>query len=386
VERSALKAAAGGMLALAVAMGIGRFAFTPGLALMQRDLGLSDAAAGQLAALNFAGYLIGAMLAASVSTGSRRLPFLIALCASVLTTGCMSVSSDPVLWSFLRFASGVASAFLFVLASGMALDALDGDGRGSGLLYSGVGGGIALTGALAVAGDSLGGWSGAWVVFGTAALLLSIPAAALLREPIAGSRAEPGPGGAQLPFRPLLVSYFCAGLGYIVTGTFLVVIAERMPAVAGTGNTLWTIVGLAAIPSCFLWARLGARWGKGAALVAAFLLQALGIALPALSGALPVVVLSALLYGGTFMGIVLLTMALGKIALPGDSGRAVGTLTAVYGIGQILGPWLAGNIAQLSGAFTLPLLGAAGVVLLGGLNLALAVGRTALAFPFRFLR
>jgi predicted MFS family arabinose efflux permease len=376
MERKSLRAASGGMLALAVAMGIGRFAYTPALALMQRDLGLTVALAGQLASLNYAGYLLGAMLAAHIPSGRRRTPFLLALAASVATTGGMALTSDFLLWAVLRSVSGAASAFLFVLASGMALDSFGVDGRGRGILYSGVGGGIALTGILAGAGDSLGEWSGAWAVFGSAAILLAIPAAFLLREPGAPAFRAIAPGPpAPLPFGTLMAAYFCAGLGYIVTGTFLVAMAERLPEVAGTGNALWTAVGLAAIPSCTLWARLGAQWGMGRALAAAFLLQASGIAIPAAWATIPSFVLGSLIYGGTFMGIVLLTMSLGKLALPGDSGRAVGLLTAVYGTGQILGPWLAGIVAEAFGSFTVPLLGAAGLVLAGGLLLVVALSR-----------
>jgi MFS family permease len=371
LEAEARKTAYGGMLALAVAMGIGRFAFTPALALMQRDLGIDDAAAGQLAALNYAGYLAGALLAALIPTGSRRMPFLLSLGGSVVTTGGMALTPDPLVWSVLRFGSGLASAFLFVLASGMTLDSLKGDGRGAGLLYSGVGIGIALSGMLAGVGDVFGGWAGGWVVFGIAALLLSVPSAFLVQEPKKPERGELF-GKTALSFGPLLASYFCAGMGYIVTGTFLVVIAERMPAVSGTGNLTWTVVGLAAIPSCLLWARLGALWGGSVALAVAYFVQAVGIVLPVFFGSVPAFLLSAILYGGTFMGIVLLSLTLGKLALPGDSGRAVGILTAVYGVGQILGPWLAGNIAQHFGSFTVPLVGAAGILVLGGTLVAIS--------------
>jgi predicted MFS family arabinose efflux permease len=369
LEHKARKAALGGMLALAVAMGIGRFAFTPALAFMQRDLGLSDAGGGQLASVNYAGYLIGALLAASVRTGSRKSPSLFFLWASVITTGLMAFSTDPLFWGVLRFTSGLASAFLFVLASGMAMDALSGDGSGTGLLYSGVGSGIALTGVIAPFGYAIGGWSGAWLAFGAAALLLSIPAAFLLNEPKAPARPTPSRQTQSVPFAVLLFSYFCGGLGYIITGTFLVVIAERVPAVAGMGSTVWTLVGLAAVPSCLIWARLGAHWGLGRALTAAYFILAVGIVLPVLSPSSPAFVLSAVLYGGTFMGIVLLTMSLGKLSMPGDSGRAVGLLTAVFGVGQMLGPWLAGTGAEHFGSFSLPLLAAAGIVMLGGLSL-----------------
>jgi predicted MFS family arabinose efflux permease len=375
--RTGHKAVIGGMLALVVAMGIGRFAFTPALVFMQRDLGLSDAGGGQLASINYAGYLIGALLAASVRTGSRQMPFLFFLSISVISTGLMALSSDPLFWSVLRFSSGMASAFLFVLASGMAMDTLPGDGRGTGLLYSGVGSGIALTGMIAPYGDALGGWAGAWLVFGVAALLLSIPAAVLLREPEVPARHVSPPKAQAIPFRALLFSYFCGGLGYIITGTFLVVIAERMPAMSGMGNTVWIFVGLAAVPSCVVWARLGVYWGLGTALRVAYFILAVGIVLPVLSTTAPAFLLSAVLYGGSFMGIVLLTMSLGKLSMPGDSGKAVGLLTAVFGIGQILGPWLAGSGAEHFGSFSVPLLGAGGIVMLGGLSLQAVRARSA---------
>ncbi|MFP4517558.1 MAG: YbfB/YjiJ family MFS transporter [Desulfovibrionales bacterium] len=371
MERQSREAVIGGMLALVVAMGIGRFAFTPALAYMQLDLGLSDAQGGQLASLNYAGYLLGALGAAAVPTGSRRIPFLASLLISVTATALMAAGTDPLMWNILRFASGTASAFLFVLASGIALDSIRGNSRGNGLLFSGVGTGIALTGILAPVGYALGGWSGTWLTYGFAGLLLSIPAAILLKEPEIPHRTLVFGRTRTIPLHVLMISYFCGGLGYIVTGTFIVVFVERTTTVPGMGSVVWTFVGLAAAPSCILWARLGQRWGLSAALVAAFLILSVGVVLPALSSSIPVFLLSALLYGGTFMGIVLLTMSLGKLTMPENSGRAVGLLTASFGVGQILGPWLAGHAAERFGSFTLPLLGAGVVTAIGGLLLAL---------------
>ena len=374
LQPAQLLAAVGGALNLAVAMGIGRYAFTPALALMQRDVGLGDAGAGLLASFNYIGYLAGAVLAAHVPWRSRRPLFLCFLAVSVLTTGLMAAGSSFGFWLVLRTVSGLASAFLFVLGSGMALDALPSDGHGAGILFCGVGCGIAVTGVLTPLGDGLGGWSAAWLVCAAAAVILALPAAAFLRVPArSAGTVAPGPADIRVPFRSLLVSYFCAGLGYIITGTFLVVIVQRMPGAPAGGDFTWTLLGLTAVPSCPLWAAAGKRFGQERALIAAFLLHALGIALPVLSDGPAATFGGAALYGGTFMGIVLLTMALGKKALPGATGKAVGWLTVVYGIGQILGPWLAGVVAERSGSFDLPLLGGAGIILVGAAPIALAL-------------
>src|SRR3712207_6202788 len=61
-----------GIVALAVAMGIGRFAFTPLMPLMLRDGTLSAAAGAEWAAANYGGYLVGALTASWFSSDPRR--------------------------------------------------------------------------------------------------------------------------------------------------------------------------------------------------------------------------------------------------------------------------------------------------------------------------
>jgi predicted MFS family arabinose efflux permease len=99
--------------------------------------------------------------------------------------------------------------------------------------------------------------------------------------------------------------------------------------------------------------------------------QAVGMALPALSTSGAAAVLGALFFGGTFIGIVTVTMELARRLVPEAAVRAIGSLTAVYGVGQAVGPWLAGRLATAVGSPAPSVLAASGAVALGALLLAL---------------
>src|SRR6185436_1662715 len=112
--------ALGGLLALAVAMGIGRFAFTPLLPIMQADMGLTVEAGGWLASSNYAGYLIGALAATRLHVAPLRAIFG-GLLAIAVTTLAMGFTHNFVEWIVWRTASGIASAFVLVHISAWAL-------------------------------------------------------------------------------------------------------------------------------------------------------------------------------------------------------------------------------------------------------------------------
>ena len=132
----------------------------------------------------------------------------------------------------------------------------------------------------------------------------------------------------------LFVSYTLEGIGYIVAGTFLVA-AIKQTSSGWLGNGAWLFVGLAAAPSAALWAWLGARWSHPKLLVVALMLQAVGIALPAVAGGAAAALVGAVLFGGTFIGVSTMALAAGRLLqFPG----AVALLTAGYSAGQIIGP------------------------------------------------
>ena len=162
-------------------------------------------------------------------------------------------------------------------------------------------------------------------------------------------------------------------MGYIIAGTFLVAaINENSPAWAGSGA--WVLAGLAAIPASAAWSHLSRRWARPTLLCAALLIQAAGIALPALvSGVAPALV-SAVLFGATFLGVASMALALGvQLRYP----RAVALLTTGYGLGQILGPLVVTPL--LHHGYHLALLIAAAIVLAAAL--AAAVLRIGTGLP-----
>ncbi|WP_029010804.1 YbfB/YjiJ family MFS transporter [Azospirillum halopraeferens] len=368
----------GGVLMLAIAMGMGRFAFTPILPAMQEATGLGGDGAGLLASLNYLGYFLGAVGAGLVPRGRvRTLTFRTALVASVTTTAAMGLGEAMAGWVVLRFLSGLASAGVFILGVAMVLDALARAGRETlaGWMYTGVGLGIAGSGLfVALAGGRLG-WAGDWLVLGALCAVLAVPVWLWVHDrdaPPANTAAAAGGkaagGRLSVPLLLLTVAYFLEGGGYIVTGTFLVALLKAVPDTAAVGEAAWMVAGLAAIPSGLLWAAAGRRFGLWQALIAAHLVQAVGVALP-LAGGPAAGILSAALYGGTFIGIVTLAFTLGRQLSGGASARVIGALTAAYGLGQILGPLPAGIAVERTGSFDAALMGAAAAVALAALCL-----------------
>jgi MFS family permease len=327
-----------GAAAMAAAMGVGRFAYTPILPLMHTQAGLSPQLGSALATANYAGYLAGALVGIAVPALVRSRPALrVSLVLVTVSLALMPVTRDGSAWFALRLVAGAASALVFVIAAGALITALrDHADHLTGWGFGGVGAGIALSGALVLALRDAGTWRQAWWLVAALSLVLAIPAWQLPTDSaVPAKRVENARDGvASHGFAALLAAYFLEGVGYIIAGTFLVVAIDQS-APGWVGTSAWVLVGLAALPSAALWAGLSRRWSRSRLLTAALAVQSVGIALPALVGGVGAALVSALLFGGTFLGIATLTLAIGAQL---GSPRAVAVLTAAYSVGQIAGP------------------------------------------------
>ena len=364
--------ALGGLLSLAVAMGIGRFVYTPILPLMAEALPLTKSEAGLIASANFAGYLVGALAAASRLPGSRRTWLVTGLFLSAATTTLTAGLSGVVSLSLVRFAGGVASAFVLVFSSSVILGRLAeaGASRLSSVHFAGVGTGIATSAALVSALAAAGiGWRVHWIASGGLALL-AVPFVAFLVPPdsrMSGPAAQAG-GVALTPrLTSLILSYGLFGLGYVVTATFLVAIVRGSAEVRHLEPVVWIAVGLSAVPSVALWTALGKRLGIYSAYALACLVEAIGVALSVLVTSASGVILASVFLGGTFMGITALGLVGARTLSASDPARVIALMTAAFGLGQIVGPTLAGWLFDRTGSFTLPSLLAAGALVVAAI-------------------
>jgi MFS family permease len=369
------RTALAGLLALAVAMGVGRFAYTPLLPLMQRDAGLSIVTGSWLASANYLGYIVGALSAAWLP-GNRLRWITAGLIATAVLTAAMGFTQDTTAWLALRAFGGVASAWVLVLGSAWTLQSLaaSGETQRSGTVFAGVGIGMAITGALAAVGKDLGASSAMlWIAFGAIAaavtavvwpLFFTQAPAAQTAAP-AGAATHPG----RLAVTVLVVTYGVFGFGYIIPATFLPVIARDVLGAATVTGWFWPIVGVAAAVSTLVASPLTERHGTTAVLTLSFLLEGIGVAVLAAFPGVAGFTLSALLVGGTFVVITMVAIRAAHELAGAASGGLIAGLTAAFGIGQILGPLFAGYVVHASGSFTWALAVAAGAMILSGIAL-----------------
>ena len=344
-----------GMAALAAAMGIGRFAFTPLLPMMLNDGVITLVEGSWLATANYVGYLLGALACMALpwvapKARQRWHPARLArwgLAATVLLTLAMALPL-PWAWAALRFGAGVASAVVLLNIAAWCMLRLVALGQPAlgGLIFSGPGLGIALTG-LSASAMVASHWPAAagWAVFG----LLCVGLCALVWPvvqglPQAAAAATPAsvtnPAGLGPAARGVLtLAYGLAGLGYIVTATFLPVIARAaLPAGSVWPDLFWPLFGMGVAMGAALSTRAPVAWDRRWLLLVAYLLQAAAIGLSLVWPGVAGFALGSWLLGLPFTAITFFGLQEARRVWPSAGDSFTGLLTAAYGLGQIIGP------------------------------------------------
>ena len=385
------------LLALAVAMGVGRFAFTPMFPLMVRD-GLLDSQAGAwLAAANYLGYLAGALTAGRLRVRAATLLGL-GLIGTLLTTAAVGWTGSLPAWALLRFVAGALSAWVLVATTAWGLGWLSALGRANlaGLAFSGVGLGIAAAGLFCMLAPAPGRSSSTlWIDLAVlAAIATLLPLAAIFKLPVppapphadaahADATAQTGTGtgaGKGASTGGLILCYSLFGFGYILPATYLPALARQLVDDPYVFGLAWPLFGAAAAVSTVVasW-RLG-HVNRVSVWAVCHVLMALGVLLPAVWTSLAGVSIAALLVGGTFMVITMVSMQEVRARAEGHATLALGRMTAGFALGQLAGPLVNAGIARMSATPAVALqlalmLSAAGLLASGVYLLYLSKGK-----------
>ena len=163
----------------------------------------------------------------------------------------------------------------------------------------------------------------------------------------------------------IIIAYFTEGVGFVVQATFLPDIINTLEGLEGYGNLTWTLVGLAGIPSCIIWMNLAARKGSVNIIIIALFVQMIGILIPTFTTNIYMNLLSGVLYGGTFVGLVGLFMNLGGKLAGNNPVILMGAVTTSYGIGQVIAPLYSVYFIEKYGNYDYSLYLTAFIVFLG---------------------
>lgn len=364
-----------GIFSLIIGVGVARFAFTSLLPNMLDDF-LSIKQAGFLASINYAGYLFGSIVAVFIQNmNTKVLLFRLGLFISLATTLILALSTNYLFWQFSRIIAGFGSAMVLVVGSSIVMSLLESEDKtkSMGIHFSGIGFSILCTDILVkILNEFNFNWHNIWlaiIIFGF--ILSVIPFLILTNKNTKKQKFIKIKFDTSIftPFVILLIfAYFTEGVGFVIQATFLPDIVNQI--IPGYGALTWLFVGLSGITSCIILMNLAHKFGSINIIILALFLQIIGILIPTFTKTLTLNILSAMLYGGTFIGLVALFMHLGGKMSKGNPVVLMGALTTSYGIGQVIAPLYSVKMVEMFGSYDYALYLTAFIVF-GGLILML---------------
>ncbi|MGE0213569.1 MAG: YbfB/YjiJ family MFS transporter [Parvibaculaceae bacterium] len=345
-------------LAGAIGLGVARFGYALVLPDMRQSLGWSYADAGFMNTANAAGYLIGAFSAALMvrMLGSFR-TLMAGAVTCIIALALSGLTADFTLLSIARFLGGVGAAFGFVAGGVMAAAIASRHARrGSFLLslfYIGPGIGIFTTGLIVpLLLDHLGpgSWESAWLAMAAVALVFTVALLLARGESVEATRATQRGRTPLTPMLALLSAYLVFGAGYIGYTTFMIAWVQTSGGSALLQSFFWSTIGIGAMLSPWVFSPVIARYRGGLAFAALAAATVVSSALPLLSIATPVLLVSAFVFGGALTSVVASTTAFVRNNYPAAQlPGAIGAMTTAFGLGQVLGPVATGHITDLIG-------------------------------------
>ncbi|MFI5693851.1 YbfB/YjiJ family MFS transporter [Kribbella sp. NPDC051586] len=339
-------------LGSAVALGFARFAYGLVIPAMRDRLGWSLGDAGLQTTANGVGYLVGAMVVAMIvrKVGTAR-SFQSGMVVTTVALAATACTSSQLLQMLLRATAGLSGAMVFVAGTVIAARLAATDRSAITVYFGGAGLGIALSGV--VLPVLLDGhperWPTAWLLLAAGSLVATgISWTAVSSAPLSPDRK------ARLGrLWPVGIAYVLFGAGYIVYITFLTAYLKAQSSDASEVALTWTLIGVAGIVAPFLVTKPLTTWRNARAMATLLALQVVAALLPVLHHSRATVLASAVVVGLTFLNVPASVAALVRRTVPQHEWTAVlGTLTLLFAVGQTVGPWPAGFIADHLGAST----------------------------------
>jgi len=384
------------------AIGFGRFGYSAILPSMQEGLGIDSAAAGSLASWNLAGYTVmaaaGGLLASRLGTRKVVTAGLALTAAGMLLTG---LADGLTAASAGRLVTGLGNGM--VLVPSITLMAAWFDVRRLGLASSTVSTGASLALVLVglaipriIAGGETDGWRAAWYFFAGITACLALLTGIFQRDhprEVAASLAGAGsstpvPRQAPTPAKGLYSGLktiarsryaWHIGLVYLLYGVafpmYLTFFQKRLTSDLGLSGELagylFLGLGVGGVLGGGLWGAVSDRIGRGRTLALMCLVQAVAALVFACGSVTPALAFSAVIFGLAGMGVPgVIGAGCGDQFGAVLASSALGFVTIFMGVGQIVGPYVGGELADVSGSLSYSYLLAAGLFCAGALSAA----------------
>ena len=359
-----------GIAALTIAVGIGRFSYTPILPYMISELNLTTTEAGLIASSNYLGYLLGSLIPIFPQFPKNiRSIFIYSIFISIISLFAMGLTNTFELFILIRFIHGVFSAFVLILGTSLIVSHVQKKGKiflGT-AHFSGVGLGMALS---AIVVSYLGflnfTWDELWFSIGILAIMLSFQI--IKFTPIQKAEVKynlKSKNKTNLGFSLITISYGLYGFGYVAFGTFISTMSRLTPGLEKTEPYVWFVVGVTGIPSVFFWNWFGSKIGNDIGLFLANLILGLGVLFSVLINNEFGIFISCILFGLSFVPITSMCLLEGQKRFSGSFIVSTAILTFSFSIGQMIGPYLSGLLTDYYGSFFLSMI-ISGIVLIFG--------------------
>ena len=359
-----------GIAALTIAVGIGRFSYTPILPYMISELNLTTTEAGLIASSNYLGYLLGSLIPIFPQFPKNiRSIFIYSIFISIISLFAMGLTNTFEVFILIRFIHGIFSAFVLILGTSLIVSHVQKKGKiflGT-AHFSGVGLGMALS---AIVVSYLGflnfKWDELWFSIGILAIMLSFQI--IKFTPIQKAEVKynlKSKNKTSLGFSLITISYGLYGFGYVAFGTFISTMSRLTPGLEKTEPYVWFVVGVTGIPSVFFWNWFGSKIGNDIGLFLANLILGLGVLFSVLINNEFGIFISCILFGLSFVPITSMCLLEGQKRFSGSFIVSTAILTFSFSIGQMIGPYLSGLLTDYYGSFFFSMI-ISGIVLIFG--------------------